>query len=174
LGRFTQSVSRNQVVVFSIGVIGTPGCGKTTLCGQLPFPVISLTKIAKINGHLGEVEADGSRQMDVERMAENFVQPDKLTLYDGHLAHYLPLDALIVLRCEPGILRSRLEQRRYSKEKIQANVEVEMLGGPWIDLIGDSRPIFEGRNGVLEWIEAGCPIHSTPENAIDWLDQHNV
>ena len=166
-----QYVSRNQKAVFSIGVIGTPGCGKTTLCDQLPFPVISLTDLAQESGNLGDQDSDGSRPMDVEKMAAEFIQPSVLTLYDSHLAHHMPVDALIILRCDPGVLRNRLKQRGYSTEKIQANVEVEMLGGPWNDLIDDERPKFEGFDGVLAWIEAGCPPCTTPENAIDWLGQ---
>ena len=93
-----------------------------------------------------------------------------LTLIDGHLAHHVPVDALVVVRCHPNELRKRLIQRGYSAEKVQANVEVEMMGGPWNELIGDSRSIFEGE-GVREWIESGCPPHTTPDSAIDWLSQ---
>jgi adenylate kinase len=93
-----------------------------------------------------------------------------LTLIDGHLAHHVPVDALVIVRCHPDELRKRLMQRGYSAQKVQANVEVEMMGGPWNELIGDSRPIFEGE-GVREWIESGCPPHTTPDSAIDWLSQ---
>ncbi len=154
----------------SIGVIGTPGCGKTTLCQSLGLPVLSLRDIAEKNHCLGKIEADGAAPMDVEKLAELWQHPDVLTLIDGHLAHHVPVDALIVVRCHPDELRNRLGQRGYSSEKIQANVEVEMLGGPWNDLIGDSRPIFEGE-GVRDWIDNGCPPHTTPDSAIDWLSQ---
>ena len=154
----------------SIGVIGTPGCGKTTLCQNLGMPVLSLRDIAKENQCLGDVEADGAASVDVERLAELWQHPEVLTLIDGHLAHHLPVDALVVVRCHPNDLRKRLMQRGYSAEKVQANVEVEMMGGPWNELIGDSRSIFEGE-GVREWIESGCPPHTTPDSAIDWLSQ---
>ena len=154
----------------SIGVIGTPGCGKTTLCQNLGLPVLSLRDIAKQNQCLGDVEADGAAPMDVERLAELWQHPEVLTLIDGHLANHVPVDALVVVRCHPDELRKRLMQRGYSAEKVQANVEVEMMGGPWNELIGDSRPIFEGE-GVREWIESGCPPYTTPDSAIDWLSQ---
>jgi hypothetical protein len=92
-----------------------------------------------------------------------------LTLIDGHLAHHLPVDALIVVRCEPSELEKRLSARGYSAHKIQSNVEVEMLGGPWPELIGDKRPIKEGTDDVSGWINSGCPPLTTPEEAIDWL-----
>ena len=159
-----------MVGIRSIGVIGTPGCGKTTLCQSLGLPVLSLRDIAEKNHCLGKIEADGAAPMDVEKLAELWQHPDVLTLIDGHLAHHVPVDALIVVRCHPDELRNRLGQRGYSSEKIQANVEVEMLGGPWNDLIGDPRPIFEGE-GVRDWIDNGCPPHTTPDSAIDWLSQ---
>ena len=152
----------------SIGVIGTPGCGKTTLCQNLNLPVLSLRDIAEENQCLDEIESDGAAQMDVELLAELWHRAEELTLIDGHLAHHVPVDALIVVRCHPDELRKRLSQRGYSAEKIQANVEVEMLGGPWNELIGDSRPIFEGAD-VQGWIEGGCPHHTSPDSAIDWL-----
>ena len=154
--------------VLSIGVIGTPGCGKTTLCEELGLPTISVRDFADEHGCLGEIESDGAAEIDVGKLAKLWVSPSELTLVDGHLAHHLPVDALVVVRCNPQELKKRLEARGYPERKIQDNIEVEMLGGPWNDLIGDSRPIFEGE-GVLEWITRGCPNHTTPDMAIDWL-----
>ncbi|MBT4981435.1 MAG: AAA family ATPase [Euryarchaeota archaeon] len=155
----------------SIGIIGTPGCGKTTLCAQLELPVISLRDFALQHGCLGPIESDGAAPIDVEKLAKLWQQPSQLSLVDSHLAHHMPVDAIVVLRCHPDELKSRLELRNYSAEKVQANVEVEMLGGPWGELLDDIRPVFEGIDGVQEWIKAGCPQHTTPELAIDWLSQ---
>lgn len=160
---------REEGTIRSIGVIGTPGCGKTTLCKVLGLPTRSVKSLAESNACLGELDDDGSHPVDVERLAKLFSNPLELTLIDGHLAHYLPVDALIVVRCEPSELEKRLSARGYSAKKIQSNVEVEMLGGPWPELIGDNRPIKEGTDDVLEWINAGCPPLTTPEEAIDWL-----
>tara|TARA_B100001113_G_C21060827_1_gene601069 strand:- start:544 stop:936 length:393 start_codon:yes stop_codon:yes gene_type:complete len=123
---------------------------------------------AEKHGCLGEIESDGAAEIDVETLAKLWVNPSELTLVDGHLAHHLPVDALVVVRCNPKELKKRLEARGYTERKVQDNIEVEMLGGPWNDLIGDSRPIFEGED-VLEWITSGCPNHTTPDMAIDWL-----
>mgnify|MGYP005741932863 FL=1 len=51
----------------SIGVIGTPGCGKTTLCSKLGLPVISMKDLAEQNGCIGEIGEDGAAEIDVER-----------------------------------------------------------------------------------------------------------
>ena len=155
----------------SIGVIGTPGCGKTTLCQSLGLPIINLQEYAKSHGCLGEIESDGSAPVDVEKLAELWQQPTTLTLVDSHLAHHMPVDAIVVLRCHPDELKKRLESRNYTSKKVQQNVEVEMLGGPWNELLEDTRPIYEGSQGVSEWIKAGCPENSTPYTAIDWLSR---
>ena len=160
-----------EVEILTVGVIGTPGCGKTTFCQGSNIPVVTVKTLAEQYGCLGEVESDGAAAVDVEKLSKVWEKPEKLTLVDGHLAHFLPVDALLVLRCDPEVLRLRLQQRGYSQEKIQQNVEVEMLGGPWVELLEDERPIYEGAEGALEWIINGCPFHSTPYSAIDWLSQ---
>jgi adenylate kinase len=133
--------------------------------------VINLHDYAKSHGCLGEIDSDGSAPLDVERLAELWQQPTTLTLVDSHLAHYMHVDALIVLRCHPDELKKRLESRNYTSKKVQENVEVEMLGGPWNELLEDKRPIFEGSQGVNDWIKAGCPQNTTPDTAADWLAQ---
>ena len=46
---------------------------------------------------------------------------------DGHLSHNLPVDSVILLRCRPDVLESRLKNRNWSEEKIVENVECELL-----------------------------------------------
>jgi len=157
-----------------IACTGSPGTGKTTLCLSLPM-VLSMTHIADQEGCLGEVQSDGAAEIDIAALIESW-QPPKSAIIDGHLSHLLPVDAIIVLRCHPDILRNRLEERGYSLEKIQANVEVELLGGPWNDLIAEERPILEidcslesPQAIVTQWIGDGCPHSTNADDAIDWL-----
>jgi len=132
--------------------------------------VISLRDYAEENECLGEIDEDGAAEIDVEKLSIIWRNPETLTLIDGHLAHFIPVDALIVVRCDPRELEVRLAERGYSDRKIRANVEVEMLGGPWNDLLDDDRPIYEGID-VEAWISAGCPHFTTPDMAIDWLSE---
>ncbi len=157
--------------ILSVGVTGTPGCGKTTFCNNSGIPVIDLNEYAEKFDCLSDVDEYGIREMDLDRLKLLWKPPTELTLYDGHLAHYMPVDAIIVLRCEPLELKQRLEARGYSEWKVKQNVEVEMLGGPWNDLVTDSRPIFEGEIGAINWIKSGCPKHTTPDLAVDWLSR---
>ena len=86
------------VEILTVGVTGTPGCGKTTFCQGSNFPFVSVKTLAEQYGCLGEVESDGAAPVDVEKLSKVWKKPEKLTLVDGHLAHFLPVDALLVLR----------------------------------------------------------------------------
>ncbi len=134
-----------------------------------------MAHLAEQEGCLGEVQGDGAAEIDVAALISSWQAP-KSAIIDGHLSHLLPVDAVIVLRCHPDVLRKRLAERGYPPEKIQANVEIELLGGPWNDLIADQRPILEidcslesPQAIVTQWISDGCPHSTTANDAIDWL-----
>jgi adenylate kinase len=46
---------------------------------------------------------------------------------EGHFAHVLSCDRVIVLRCRPDELKARLTKRKYRTKKIRENVEAEAL-----------------------------------------------
>ena len=49
---------------------------------------------------------------------------------DSHLSHYLPkkyVDLCVVTKCDLKVLKKRLEKRKYSKEKIRENLDVEIF-----------------------------------------------
>ena len=81
----------------------------------------------------------------------------------GHLAHHLPCDVGVVLRCDPDILRERLEKRGYSEKKINDNVEWELMGSMWNE--------YEDTN--VPWTEFDCSNSSASDivkSIIEWLD----
>lgn len=160
---------------FRIAITGTPGTGKTTLCAALAGPVVSVSRLAAAHGCLGEVDAtDGAAPVDVEALAaaalpEGFV--------DGHLSHLLPVDGIVLLRCHPEVLRARLEARGYTAEKVEANVESELLGT--IAAECEDRPCLEldseaGSNALIgavdSWVSDGFKPRR-PNEAIDWIDR---
>lgn len=84
---------------------------------------------------------------------------NKLVFLDGHLSHLLPTEAAIILRCEPNKLRERLREKRYSKDKIEENVEAEILDVVLIEAVGLHKKVFEINTTNLSVIEAcSCVI----------------
>jgi adenylate kinase len=103
---------------------------------------------------------------------------------DGHLSHLLGIDAIVLIRCHPDHLKSRLEARGYDEGKVRSNVEWEMIAGTWseilefeldlpiLELDGSTTSATELMSEVLLWIEDGCPsdgVEATAAEAIDWL-----
>ena len=159
-----------------IAVTGTPGVGKTSFCKSGIWPAISVHELAKQNDCLGDVDSDGAAPIDIDKLGKVIRWPDKdLLLIDGHLSHLLPVDAVIVIRCNPEILRERLLVRKYPGQKIDENVECELIGTitaecldfPHLEL--NSADGLEVMIGATEsWITDGFkPQHST--EPIDWI-----
>ena len=110
------------------------------------------------------------------------VDTDNDVIIDGHLSHFLDVDAIIVLRCDPVKLRARLESRGYSEAKINANVEWELIAGTWSEIaefeidvpileLDSSALTFEEMvEKVLAWVNIDFKDNSTTiSKAIDWL-----
>ena len=172
---------KGQFPKLRLAITGTPGTGKTALSTALEglFEVIELEKIAEDLGLLGEVD-DGSRPLDIEELIKRleWKEPHSPIIIEGHLSHLLPVDAIIVMRCHPEVVDARLSARSYSVQKIQDNVEVEMLGGPWFE-IPDEIPVLELDSGsypsselseiVVEWL-VNDMNPNRPVEVMDWLD----
>jgi adenylate kinase len=110
-----------------IGLTGTPGTGKSTLAHELEkrgYPVVYLVDTLRPY-ILDRDEERDTLVVDEEKWAEEFVPRE--CLVEGHLAHLLPCDRIVVLRCRPDVLARRLGKRGYSGEKIRENVEAEAL-----------------------------------------------
>lgn len=105
-------------------------------------------------------------------------------MVDGHLSHFLDVDAIVVLRCSPSVLSQRLTQRGYGGAKVRANVEWEMTAGHWAELeeFEVDVPLLEldaGANEsetlghrIMTWVEDGMPseaLEAHVSSAIDWL-----
>ncbi|NYT00560.1 MAG: AAA family ATPase, partial [Methanocellales archaeon] len=119
-----------------IGITGTPGTGKSAVCKILKkyYPVINLNQIIKDKKlYTGEDQQRNTLITDTDELIKylsNYVKywdVKKKTIFEGHLAHYLPLDVCIVLRTSPYELRIRLIKKGFDDAKINENVEAEAL-----------------------------------------------
>ena len=93
--------------------------------------LFDLTLISKEEGLFEE--NNGIVEVDTDKLAKKLV--DKISndfVIVGHLAPYTleksQIDKIIILRRNPNELVSVFHQRDYSKEKIQENIESEILG----------------------------------------------
>lgn len=135
--------SANAVAVFKtlsstwyrmiIAITGTPGTGKTTvaetLAEQRGMTYVSVNDL--IEQEEVETEHDTERDataVDPVSLREVMLQEiDDDSVLDGHLSHLYPADCIVVLRCQPDMLRDRLEERDWSDAKIEENIASERL-----------------------------------------------
>jgi len=142
-----------------IALTGTPGTGKTTICGFIAehsqyrkqYLIIDLNKLV-IDGKLytEKDEARNSYNADMEKLEERVKQiishaPEGMdVIMEGHLSHLLPADAIIVLRTHPVALRKRLGKRKeYSFEKVKENANAEALDVILVESTEKSSSVFE-------------------------------
>lgn len=120
-------------------ITGTPGSGKTTVTRKLKEKVnaefISInTLLEDYDLNLGTDQKRGYKIVDTEKMIPIIDTikdntEENLIIFEGHLAQDYPnADFVIVLRCNPEILRKRLNTRNWKDEKINENVSAEILG----------------------------------------------
>lgn len=109
------------------GITGTPGTGKSMIGEELSrrgHRVVHLT--TTIGPYIiGEDEERDAQIIDTDRWAAEFVPVNGFV--EGHIAHLLPCDKIVVLRCRPDELKKRLHQRKYREKKIRENADAEAL-----------------------------------------------
>lgn len=122
------------------GITGTPGTGKSLVGTELArrgHTVVHLTNTVGLYV-IGDDEERDARIIDVDRWAAEFVPVDGFV--EGHIAHLLPCDRIVVLRCRPDELKKRLSQRKYQQKKIQENADAEALDVCLIETVEEFEP----------------------------------
>lgn len=137
--------------------------------------MIDLTRFVKEHG-LGEQEDEF--EVDIEAMVEKLnekVDSSDDIVIEGHLSHHFPADYCVVLRCDPEELEARLSERNYSREKIQENVDSEMLDVILSEAVQDQENIIEIDTTDREASEVGEEIERKIEKDdegygdVDWM-----
>ena len=110
-----------------IAVTGTPGTGKTAATNQLEG-----TAVTHLNDVIREHDLYTDRDADRDSLVTDLdAVRDHLGEWTGvlesHLAHHFEADRVVVLRCEPTVLKERLESRGESAAKASENAESEAL-----------------------------------------------
>ena len=111
-----------------IALTGTPGTGKTTVAGLLPYTAIDINALVKGGMNFGIDPERGCLDADMDALADHLAKLDcdEILILEGHFSHHFA-DWSIVLRLSPGVLGPRLKARGYSAQKIQENLEAEAL-----------------------------------------------
>ncbi len=159
------------------GITGTPGTGKSAIAEELIRRDIPVLRLTETTGRY-VIEEDRERDtlvIDEERWAAEFPRFDGFV--EGHLAHLLPCDRVIILRCRPDVLEQRLKARGYSRGKIRENVEAEALDvilietlerhppGHIFELDTTDRSISDGCDMIMRFVRGTLPpVHG----AYDW------
>ena len=107
---------------------GTPGTGKTTISNALNKKTLHLSELYSEASE--EKTASDEWLIDVEKLNQVFhKKKGDNFIVEGHLSHTLKdVEQVIVLRCDPNVLKSRIEKRNYSELKVRENLEAEAIG----------------------------------------------
>lgn len=145
-----------------IALTGTPGTGKSTVAEELQRRG---HRIIHVNDTIGPYVLENDEELDT-RIVDTGQWSDEFPPFDGivegHLSHLLPADKVILLRCRPDILKSRLIERGYRTEKVAENVEAEMLDVLLVESLEEHAP--------EKIYEIDATVMSVPE-VVDMVEQ---
>lgn len=138
LSEISSKIKKARVII----VTGTPSTGKTTLAKQIEkkycFKRLDVNAIIKKNklreGYDRKNKCwiiDEYRFTSVlEAVVREKRKNRKKIVIDSHLSHYLSprfVDICLVTRCDLDELYRRLKKKRYPKNKIEENMECEIM-----------------------------------------------
>lgn len=168
-----------------LALTGVPGTGKTAVAEALDerFTVVQARDLAeRVDAIEGHDEARGADVVDHERLQAKAREalPDGRVLVEGVLAHHCDPDAVVVLRCDPEVLRERLASRDWPAEKVDENVMAETLDAivaevatepAWEIDTTETQP--EEVAAIVEALAEGetSPEGADPVGTADWTDR---
>jgi len=118
-----------------ISISGTPGTGKTdvakALAKRLGWGLVELNKLAEQKGlYSGYDKGRKCKIVDIDRVKreiEKMAKTKKNMVLESHYAHDMPCDVAVILRTNPAELRKRLVGRGWTRQKIEENIEAEIM-----------------------------------------------
>ena len=170
-----------------LGLTGTPGTGKKTvaplIASRLGLPALSINDLLLPAGRRRDavtIEVDSARARRVILRHSS----GRCLVYGHLLADVLrrgDVERVVVLRCDPAVLKGRLIARGYSREKVRENVEAELIG-----LIATTASMKFGGARVSEVDTTPCNVPATAARSawllsgrswvpprLDWLEAYS-
>lgn len=133
-----------------IAITGTPGTGKTSVSDELRrrgYRVIDIGAHMREHGLLGARDEDRDTfEVDLDMLnssLEMYADSEETIFMESHLAHMLDCSLVVVLRCSPKVLASRLAERGYGRDKIAENVQAEILDVILCEAADSDIPVYE-------------------------------
>ena len=150
-------------------ITGTPGTGKTTVTEYLELnrPIVHLNQLVETGVYRSRRDEERDTDVaDIEGLTEWLSDQPEDVIIESHLAHLLPVDRVIVLRCHPDELRERLRNRGgVSERKCDENVESERL-----DLILSEAVSAHGQTSVYEIDTTGTHPRDVAGSIVDAIE----
>jgi len=169
-----------------ISISGIPATGKTEiaklLSKKLNYNLISINDLAEeLDAFVGYDKKTESRILDIGKLEREIKKLKGDLILEGHTAHLFPVDIVIVLRCNPEILKKRLDKRYPSNPfKVRENLEAEILGVITSEAIAKNKKVYEidtsekkikkNVNEILKILKGD--IEEFKIGKIDWLEKY--
>ncbi|MEX2683840.1 MAG: adenylate kinase family protein [Candidatus Sigynarchaeota archaeon] len=184
-----------------LAIAGTPGVGKTTIgravAIQLRGEVLSIGEFV-IARHLYDawdsnrsthvVDEDKARKALLQEIDRARARDDiDWLIIEGLMADIIAdvCDLAIVLRLDPRIVKTRLEQKGYDNKKITENIQAELLGvstyhmkkargKDFLDLDTTGKNISEVTNIITRVVEGKEDKAAYRPGLIDWISKPGI
>lgn len=137
----TMSVRKHPNII----ITGTPGCGKTShaesLVAQLGSPYVhyNVLEVAKVRKCFDSYDAVlDTHVVDEDKLLDSLEDDLRAggAVIDWHCCDIFPerlIDLVVVLKCGTETLYDRLSKRGYKDNKIQENLDCEIMEVVWQD-----------------------------------------
>jgi len=168
-----------------VALTGTPGTGKTSVSEILRkkgYAVIDLNKIVEQHNFISGYDDEKRCRIADMKKLDSYIQKQnkgKILIVEGHLAHLLSVDMILVLRCSPKILEKRLGKKKYNKKKIMENIEAEAVDVITVESLERYKKVYEidttniNQEKAAEDVESilGGKFKNYEVGNIDWSEE---